>query len=85
MPASSVSVMGRMIGDLLDYTRTRLGAGMPVSPAPMDLGDTCQEVYDEYRSSFPNRLIRFESTGDHAGPIIGAGNTPVPDPQRSWL
>ena len=33
----SVSVMERMISDLLDYTRTRLGAGMPVKPAPLDL------------------------------------------------
>ena len=36
--STNAAVMARMISDLLDYTRTRLGAGMPVSPAPMDLG-----------------------------------------------
>lgn len=34
----SVSVMERMINDLLDYTRTRLGTGMPVKPAPIGPG-----------------------------------------------
>jgi signal transduction histidine kinase len=65
--SSSVSLMARMIGDLLDYTRTRLGAGMPVLPAPMNLGTLCQAVFDEYRSSFPDRIIRFESAGDLTG------------------
>jgi hypothetical protein len=65
--SSSVSLMARMIGDLLDYTRTRLGAGMPVLAAPMDLGTLCQAVFDEYRSGFPNRVIRFESDGNCTG------------------
>jgi signal transduction histidine kinase len=65
--STSVSLMARMISDLLDYTRTRLGAGMPVLAAPMDLGTICQAVFDEYRSSFPNRVISFESEGDLTG------------------
>jgi signal transduction histidine kinase len=65
--SSSVSLMTRMISDLLDYTRTRLGAGMPVEAAPMDLGTLCQAVFSEYRSSFPDRLIRLESGGDLTG------------------
>ena len=39
--STNARVMGRMIGDLLDYTRTRLGAGMPVSPVRMDLAILC--------------------------------------------
>jgi signal transduction histidine kinase len=65
--SSSVSLMARMIGDLLDYTRTRLGAGMPVVAAPMELGTLCHAVFDEYRTGFPDRVIRFESSGDLAG------------------
>jgi len=57
--STSAGVMARMIGDLLDYTRTRLGAGMPVSPAPMDLGVLCRAVFDEYRTAHPDRVIRF--------------------------
>ena len=65
--ATNAAVMGRMISDLLDYTRTRLGAGMPVSPAPMDLGSLCRQLYDEFRTAHPDRQIRFESDGDVKG------------------
>jgi signal transduction histidine kinase len=66
--AISAQVMGRMIGDLLDYTRTRLGAGMPVTARPMDLAALCREVFDEFRTAHPSREIRFESdTTDATG------------------
>ncbi len=63
----SVSVMERMISDLLDYTRTRLGAGMPVKPAPMDLGELCSELIAEFRAAHPNRLIEYRADGDLNG------------------
>ena len=65
--ATNAAVMGRMISDLLDYTRTRLGAGMPVSPAPMDLGSLCRELFHEFRTAHPDRQIRFQSDGDVKG------------------
>jgi signal transduction histidine kinase len=65
--STNAGVMARMISDLLDYTRTRLGAGMPVSPAPMDLGDLCREVFSEFRTAHPTRTIRFQSAGDLTG------------------
>jgi signal transduction histidine kinase len=65
--ATNVSLMTRMIGDLLDYTRTRLGAGMPVRPSAVNLSAICQEVFAEYRTGFPDRRIRFESAGDLTG------------------
>jgi signal transduction histidine kinase len=65
--STNADVMARMISDLLDYTRTRLGAGMPVSPAPMDLGGLCREVFNEFRTAHPTRAIRFQSTGDLTG------------------
>ena len=64
---TSASVMSRMIGDLLDYTRTRLGAGMPVSPAPMDLGGLCRALFDEFRTAHPGRAMRFRAEGDLTG------------------
>jgi signal transduction histidine kinase len=64
---SSASVMGRMIGDLLDYTRTRLGAGMPVNPRPMDLAALGRELFDEFRSAHPNRDVRFACDGELTG------------------
>jgi signal transduction histidine kinase len=65
--ATNAEVMARMISDLLDYTRTRLGAGMPVSPFPMDLEILCRELFKEFRSAHPNREIRFQSEGELNG------------------
>src|SRR5207248_8023244 len=59
--ATNAQVMARMISDLLDYTRTRLGAGMPVSPAPMDLTTLCRAVFNEFRTAHPERTFRFHS------------------------
>lgn len=65
--STGVAVMARMISDLLDYTRTRLGAGMPVERAPMDLGILCREVVAEFQSSNPDVTFKFASTGDLTG------------------
>ena len=59
--STNAQVMARMIGDLLDYTRTRLGAGMPVSPAPMDLENLCRALFEEFRTAHPDRAFRFRS------------------------
>jgi signal transduction histidine kinase len=59
--------MERMISDLLDYTRTRLGAGMPVIPAQLDLTSLARELFQEYRTSFPTRDIQFRADGDLHG------------------
>jgi hypothetical protein len=56
-----------MIGDLLDFTGTRLGAKMTVSPAAMDLEILCREVLDEMKSVHPERSFTFESQGDLTG------------------
>ena len=65
--STNAQVMSRMIGDLLDYTRTRLGAGMPVSPVRMDLAILCRELFDEYRTAHPDRVIHFQSNGEQIG------------------
>lgn len=63
----SAAVMDRMIGDLLDYTRTRLGAGMPVEPAPLDLAVLSRELIAEFRTARPDRRIDFRAAGDLRG------------------
>jgi len=65
--STSASVMARMISDLLDYTRTRLGAGLPVARAPMDLGVVCQEVIAEFQSAHPDVKLQFDSAGNLTG------------------
>lgn len=65
--ARSAKVMERMISDLLDYTRTRLGAGMPVKPEPFDLAELGRDVFEEFRSSHPEQEIQFHIRGDLHG------------------
>ncbi len=65
--STDAEVMARMISDLLDYTRTRLGAGMPVSPTSMDLGTLCRELHNEFRSGHPKRQIDLHMEGDLHG------------------
>jgi signal transduction histidine kinase len=60
-------VMTVMIHDLLDFTRTRLGGGMPVSATRTDLQDLCRDVLDEFRAAHPHRPLRLESFGDTSG------------------
>lgn len=65
-------VMTGMIDDLLDFTRTRLGAGMPVSPTRTDLQNLCRDILAEFRAAHPHRTLRFESSGDTSGEWDGA-------------
>jgi len=39
--------MNRIVGDLLDLTRTRLGSEIPIVRAPIDVGPICQMVIAE--------------------------------------
>ena len=54
--------MLRMITQLLDLTRARLGGGLPIDPKPTDLRDLCQNVVEEFEA--PTRL---EVAGDVTG------------------
>jgi signal transduction histidine kinase len=63
----SVAVMERMIADLLDYTRTRLGAEIPVIPNSLDLECLGRELCDEFRSAHRKEDIRFSADGDLKG------------------
>jgi signal transduction histidine kinase len=66
------TVMTRMIDDLLDFTRSRLGYGMPVSAARTDLQDLCRDVLAEFQTAHPRRPLQFESSGDTSGEWDGA-------------
>jgi signal transduction histidine kinase len=50
--------MGRLIEDVLDFARGRLGGGVSVAPRPLsDLGETLEQVVQEMRSAHPHRAI----------------------------
>ena len=55
-----VNTMTTMIHDLLDFTRTRLGRGIPLSLTAADLGLLCRDVLQEFRTSHPDSLLRYD-------------------------
>jgi signal transduction histidine kinase len=54
--------MTRMISQLLDFTRARLGGGLPIEPAPTDLREICRNVVEEFE-----KTIQLEVEGDLTG------------------
>jgi signal transduction histidine kinase len=54
--------MSRMITQLLDLTRARLGGGLPIERKPTDLRDVCRDVADEFDQS-----IQVAIEGDVTG------------------
>ncbi len=64
---SSAERMQRMVNDLLDLTRTRLGSGIPIAPQSMDLEGMCREMLAEFQAFHPDRRLEFHSEGDLRG------------------
>jgi len=62
----SAARMDRMIAQLLDFTRVRLGGGLPVQCECMDLLDVCRQVVSELEAS-NGRSIEVTSDGDTHG------------------
>ncbi|WP_395852551.1 PAS domain-containing protein [Cystobacter fuscus] len=65
--AISAERMERMIGDLLDFTRGRLGGGIPISPRPANLLAICRQVVEELEVGNPQRQLRLSMAGDFQG------------------
>jgi signal transduction histidine kinase len=57
----SVAFMSAMIQDLLEYTRTRLGKGIPITLAAGDLTAVCKEAFNEVSLVHPQVAFRFEA------------------------
>ena len=64
---NSANRMNRMIGDLLDLTRTRFGDAIPVLRKPMDLDPLCRQVIAELEGLRASGGIYFEPQGDLRG------------------
>ena len=63
----SATRIQKMLSDLLDVTRTRLGGTLPIELKPMDLSRTGKHVTEEAHAFHPNRTVVFNSTGDCRG------------------
>jgi PAS domain S-box-containing protein len=56
-----------IVGDLLDLSREREGAGIPVEPRPADLSAICRQIIDELKAIAGGRKITLESYADSEG------------------
>ena len=56
-----------MITQLLDFTRTRIGSGIPLSPTRSDLATICTSAVDELETARPEAAITVDRRGDTAG------------------
>lgn len=64
---SSGQRMADLVNDLLEFTRCRLGEGIPISPGQTSLGAIGREVVEEVRAAHPERELRFETRGEVRG------------------
>lgn len=64
---SSAGRMDRMVHDLLDLTRTRLGSGIPIKPTHMDLAPVFHQVIAELEAVYPDCDLQCELKGDLSG------------------
>ncbi len=64
---SSSHRMARMIEQLLDFTRTRLGAGLPMDRASVDLRKVADRIIEEMKQAQPSATIEFTTSGETTG------------------
>jgi signal transduction histidine kinase len=63
----SASLAARLIDQLLDLTRSRLGGGIPINPQPFDLNDVFQQVISETELKHADRPLSVDVRGDLTG------------------
>lgn len=57
----------RMVGDLLDFTRSRLGGGIPIDRAEVDLKGIVHDVVDEVIAAHPEGNVRVRESEGQIG------------------
>jgi signal transduction histidine kinase len=65
--ASSSTRMQHMIEDLLDFTRSRLGGGIPIERADMSMDKAVHDVADEISAAHPGSIIKIEARDGQRG------------------
>jgi signal transduction histidine kinase len=64
---TSAGLATRLIDQLLDLTRSRLGGGIQIDRAPVDLNDICRQVVGEIQLTHPDRPLTVDVDGDLTG------------------
>jgi signal transduction histidine kinase len=64
---NSVLRMTKMLDNLLNFTQSRIGGGLQISPSEIDLAQISADVIAEFRLSNPNRIIHNQVEGNCVG------------------
>ena len=65
--ARSARRMNHMVEDLLDFTRGRLGSGMPLVREAMDIGQIVRQSVEEMRAARPGSVLQVTTSGALSG------------------
>lgn len=63
----SADAMKGMINELLDFARSRLGKGMPITRSRTDMRDVCSAVLDDMRAAHPRCEFMLDASGELVG------------------
>jgi PAS domain S-box-containing protein len=63
----SAARMARLVDDILDFARSRLGGGIPVTRKHMNMEEVCRATLEELQVTYPERQLRLEAQGDTRG------------------
>ena len=64
---SSGSRMQALLNDMLDFNRTKLGVGISIVPAEVDLAKLVADELDQLRAAHPQRRLELEVVGESKG------------------
>jgi signal transduction histidine kinase len=68
---NSATRMGKLVNDLVDFTRTHLGPGIPISPRQENLTMVCEQAVNELRTFHPDRMIELSAPASLSAFIDG--------------
>jgi signal transduction histidine kinase len=69
---SSVKRASHIVGDLLDFTRSQVGPGIPLAKSEIDIQPICARIVDESRTVHPEADIQLNSSERVVGMFDGA-------------
>ena len=64
--------MDALLGDLLDFTRSRLGGGIPIVRADIDIAKVSRHTIEEITALHPQRVVNVTASGELRGQWDGA-------------
>jgi signal transduction histidine kinase/CRP-like cAMP-binding protein len=63
----SAAKMDAMIRDLLEYTKSQLGRGIPIARQACSIASVCEAALEEMEAGHPDRVFRSEISGELNG------------------